>query len=378
MAAFGLMATACGNLDNPLEDIQGSGNSSSENNSEDEVIAKYEFKVTDLKAVPTDLTSDITSLTMTKTDGTNVATATVDAEGITITANKLEGVTADDYWFEATTATGKYVAKVNVNPTALDPETPITLAMATLGDLVGADGNFYVDANAITAAETKAIGVIAYLGNDKFTENGTDIDDKPFVGHGLVLCLKNAAKNTNWGTENELEFSGEVVGSADDLKRTENVSGYKNTKTLATRDNAESKFTAAYKAYHYGEGEGELVAPTSTTGWFMPSAQQWVKIVEDLGGLSENDIKYLENMDTDQKGINSLENMIKKAGTGNYDTMLTQLRYWSSSERSDTYAISLEINGNPDHDWGFYFHGNIKNVDIGQATEYRVRPILAF
>lgn len=59
MAAFGLMAAACGNLDNPLENIQGGGSSSAE-----DVITKYEFKVTDLSA-DNDITLDITVLKLT-------------------------------------------------------------------------------------------------------------------------------------------------------------------------------------------------------------------------------------------------------------------------------------------------------------------------
>ena len=225
--------------------------------------------------------------------------------------------------------------------------------------------------------------MIGYIGMDNFTENGTVVDEKSFVGHGLVLCLKNvtADDGIKWSDELALVFTeAEKVFDVDGLKRTTNVSGYNHTKTLATIDNAVSKFPAAYKAYHYGENDGELVAPTSTTGWFMPSAQQWVKIVENLGGLSENDILFGESLDTDQTGIKSLENMIKKAGTDNYDSMLTQtqLLYWSSSEHNENFAICLLINGNPAYHWGFEFQGKMKDVHLGYTTVYHVRPSLAF
>lgn len=379
MAAFGLMATACGNLDNPLEDIQGSGNSSSENNSEDEVIAKYEFKVTDLTSA--DVTDDITSLKMTKADGSVVATATVDADGkLTVAVDDLAGITAGDYWFEAKTASSdysKYIAKVSVDPSDFSTETAYTLTMAALGDLVGQDGNFYVDAAAITAASTTAIGVIGYIGMDNFTENGTVIDDKPFVGHGLVLCLKNTSTTpVNWSSEDQyagdiLLFPGQQVSNVNDLKRTENVSGYSNTKKMTSGEIIDRTYPAAEAAKEYTG----LMAPEGTTGWFLPSAQQWLKVVEGLGGASESNVVWSSLFEG--AVINKWETALSKAGTGNFDDINLSRIYWCSSESSDNAAVRLNVTPESPFydDFGVSFGYELKYVNYDYSF---ARPFLAF
>ena len=135
--------------------------------------------------------ADITATTFKVTDQTGAVVATVVSNGrYAISESDLSSVTT--LWFEATTASGRYVAKAKVEDIAAIYEAG-KLAMATLGDLMAADGQFYADAAAVSAAGTEAVGVIGYLGNDSFTENGTTVGDSPFVGHGLLLCLMNAA-----------------------------------------------------------------------------------------------------------------------------------------------------------------------------------------
>ena len=249
----------------------------------------------------------------------------------------LPALSASTYWFSATASSKPYIAKATVSTaTTIGTYYESTVKMATLGDLMGENGKFYADAAAITAAGTKAVGVIAYLGNDNFTENGTIVGESAFVGHGLVLCLKNAAADHEalWRlSENgDLEFGEDVkVTDADGLKRTTNVSGYTNTKTLAEKTNAASMYKAAYAAKNYTG----LTAPTGTTGWFLPSAQQWLKMQEGLGSIDELYIKnlswanYYGTVDT---GAYKWEEAIKKAGDGNYDSLTSTFRwYWSSS-----------------------------------------------
>lgn len=198
----------------------------------------------------------------------------------------LPVLSASSYWFSATASSKPYIAKATVSTaTSTSSYYQSTVKMATLGDLMGANGKFYADADAITAASTTAIGVIAHIGNDATTEtiaNGG--------GHGLVLCLKNAASgdDAQWSTETStLEFGNDAkVTDANGLKRTTNVSGYTNTKTLAEKTDAATKYKAAYKAYNAKNYTG-LTAPAGTTGWFLPSAQQWVKMIEGLGGLTD-------------------------------------------------------------------------------------------
>ena len=118
-----------------------------------------------------------------------------------------------------------------------------------------------------------------------------------------------------------------------------------------------------------------LPAPAGTTGWFLPSAQQWVKMMEGLGGLDESKIEWRNNFGYWYGVIDKWENALKKAGSGKYDSMNSErLHYWSSSECDADNALFLIIN--PDGDFrGFTFMPDTKG---SQYISTRVRPILAF
>lgn len=220
------------------------------------------------------------------------------------------------------------------------------------------------------------IGVIAYL--DQPGPDDDEITEKSQgAGHGLVLCLKNAASGADaqWSTETStLEFGEDAkVASLDALKRTTNVSGYTNTKTLAEKTEAATKYKAAYAAKNYTG----LTAPAGTTGWFLPSAQQWVKMQTGLGELGESSITWESWFDTSHTAADKWEAALAKAGDGNYDSMTsTYLFYWSSSEYSAYRAVYLGVDATATGD----LHGfccdryNKGNTDV----KFRVRPVLAF
>ena len=332
---------------------------------------KYGFKVKDLQDV--DKTEAVTSLKMSNTDGGLVATAEVSDGKITIKAEDLAAVTtAADFWFEATIGGKPYIAKVNIDPATLSPESDKTLAMATLGDLINSDGTF----SAAAEAGKTPVGAIAYLGNDATTETIGDGG-----GHGLVLCLKNAAQGADaqWSTENTaFEFAEDAkVDDVNDLKRTTNVSGYTNTETLATKVGAVDKYKAAYKAKYYTG----LTAPAGTTGWFLPSAQQWVKMQEALGGIdgSTDDltIKLGYWFDNNHTGVDKWEAAIKKAGEGNYDSMSANYYFYQSSSENDaSNAILLGVDAMATGDvYGFELTLYPKTTE---NDDFRVRPVLAF
>ena len=245
------------------------------------------------------------------------------------------------------------------------------VANPELGDLYYSDGTW-----SPTLVEGKTpIGVIAYLGEDAFTETGTDVGGTPFKGHGLVLCLKNAATGEKWSTENVSIFPGLEVTDASGLKRTTNVSGYMNTATLTADAETAAKYPAATAAKYYTG----LPAPAGTTGWFLPSAQQWVRMMMGLGGLSEDDIKWLWWFDNDHAAVNKWETAMAKAGADGtaYDSMtdIPLLLYWSSSECSADDAVLLNIDVTDTGDIGFAWEG-VAKVDRG--SDVCTRPVLAF
>lgn len=257
----------------------------------------------------------------------------------------------------------------------MSSETSIDYSKARIGDLFYTDGTF---SSTLEAGKTP-IGVIAYLGTNNYTENGVILrDDKTTLNsHGLVLCLKNIASGgeTKWSVDiTTWEFGEEAkVDDVASLKRTDNVSGYTNTKTLAYKDNSETNYKAAYAAWNYTA----LVAPSNTTGWFLPSAQQWVKMVEGLGEISDGAPAMDSWFDENHTGAYKWEAAIKKAGEGNYDTLLSEfICYCSSSEYAKGSTVDFLIDPLDTYiGHGFSFSYSPKD---GPNDYFRVRPILAF
>ena len=265
-----------------------------------------------------------------------------------------------EIWLTATDeADNPYIAKVTTTK-QVDPGMyyQTTLKMATLGDLMNSDGTF----SATAETGKTPIGVIAYLGNDNFTEPGV-----AGGGHGLVLALKNAASGVIW-SDNTTDWQfGEDFKVADigALKRKENVSGYSNTIAIGT-----DAFPAAYAALNYS-----VTAPEGTTGWFLPSAQQWVKMMTGLGGLSDSDIVWGSWFDNNHTAADKWEAALEKAGTDNYDSMKSgRPNYWSSSEYSNANALIVIIDASAsDSSHGIDVYNIPKRSTLGI-----VRPVLAF
>lgn len=192
-------------------------------------------------------------------------------------------------------------------------------------------------------------------------------------GHGLVMSLRNATSGSGaiWSTEAVLNFSEHLVRNVNDLKRTTNVSGYTNTKALTKDDETANKYPAANITRYISN------AGLGSTGWFLPSAQQWVKMQEGLGGLNESVIKWVENFDTSCTAVNKWEAALAKAGTGNYDSMTYDYgSYRTSSEYSIDACVYLEIEPKTLYDFpGFRWDSNNKG---SYTMASRVRLVLAF
>ena len=240
-------------------------------------------------------------------------------------------------------------------------------ATAKLGDLFYSDGTFSTE---LEAGKTP-IGVIAYL--DKEGTDDDEISEKSNgAGHGLVLCLKNAASNVVWSTNTSSQaYTGNaLVTDVAGLKRSEGVSGYSATAALAT-DATTYPVAAAAKNYT------TLTAPTGTTGWFLPSAQQLVKMIEGLGGLDDGAPNMGSYFDNNHEGADKWENALSKAGSGNYDSMTSDyLVYWSSSENSVGYAVILAVDArSTGTSRGFAWLNYGKD---GTSDMFIVRPVLAF
>ena len=181
LLTIGMGLTSC---EGALDDILGEWSRPTPGNVTPTVedIIKYGFKVTDLAGV--DRTEVVTSLKMSNEDGSQVVEAEVSDGKITIKNTDLTAASitaAADFWFEAEIDGKPYVAKVNIDPTTLSPETDKTLEMATLGDVILSDGKF-----AAPSSTGTKVAMIAYLGN------GSECN------HGLAIQLKATPASMSW------------------------------------------------------------------------------------------------------------------------------------------------------------------------------------
>ena len=273
----------------------------------------YGFKVTDLAGV--DRTEAVTSLKMSNDDAT-VATAEVSGGKITIKADDLKEITtAMDFWFEAEIGGKPYIAKVNIDPTTLSPESDKTLEMATLGDVILSDGKF-----AAPSSTGTKVAKIAYLGNDAETN----------YNHGLALALEDVSGTKTWCSQTSATCLGTQY---DDSNKFNDMAGIANTDALVNHtDHTTHDAASAARGYNSG------THPAGTSVWFLPSAGQWNKMATAASGYA---------------------NLKTNAG------LQENVYYWSSTEVSALYA------------WTFYSNnGNWTTGNKSGATQ--VRACLAF
>lgn len=227
-----------------------------------------------------------------------------------------------------------------------------------VGDIYYSDGTF---SSTLETGKTP-IGIIAYVGNDEYTESGNG------GGHGLVLALKNAAASVQWASDDKYDTDLGMTKVTTGASVTSNISGYSNTNTIKGAGDA-TDYPAAYAAANYS-----VTAPASSTGWFLPSAAQWYQILKNLGGVTKNPLFY-SDADAPRMGaaatvVDALNSAFtaKSLVSGSYDVFSADTWFWSSSE----YANGSAVNVNLGSTYGVYFSDDTK----GGGDD--VRPVLAF
>ena len=298
------------------------------------------------------------------------------------------GITTDFSCSSTTTEPDSWTGNVSVKPAAngVDrvtatskrtfwPDIPYTM---DVGDIYYSDGAITKPED-ISAARTNGktpIGVIGYLGNNKWTESGTG---SGYGGHALVMCLKNIDSNGTtdigaryrWYSSNEdcqftkVDTGDKIRGSSDK----DYGSGYKETVAKG------SAFEAANAAKNYTS----LPAPRNKcTGWFLPSAGQYYAVMSQLGGgikpVNWMIGQFFENMTTVSGNINAA---LSKVGPDQYTEFFqgTNTCAWTSSESSFMCAVSVDSGVDDKKGPGSVrFNGG----DFVKAAPGPVRPFLAF
>ena len=246
-----------------------------------------------------------------------------------------------------------------------------------VGDIYYSDGAITTpeDISAARANGKTPIGVIGYLGNNKWTESGTG---SGYGGHALVMCLKNidSKVTTDMGSEYRWYSSDEdckctKVDTGDKIRGSSDKdygSGYKETVAKG------SAFEAANAAKNY---TSLPAPPNKCTGWFLPSAGQYYAVMSQLGGGISPDTwvinEFFGNM-TDVSG--NINAALSKVGPDQYTEFFqgNSTCAWTSSEFSPERA--MPVDSGLDDRMG---PGSVRFSGLSIKTTPRpVRPFLAF
>ena len=310
--------------------------------------------------------------------------ATTNTQGV-----KVIPPSAESSFSSTSTGNDAWTGDVNITAAANGVGTGTAKIKATkvdnyytmaVGDIYYSDGAITKpkpeDISAALANGKTPIGVIGYLGNNKWTESGTG---SGYGGHALVMCLKNIGSNGTtdmgqvyrWYSKNEdcqrtkVDTGEKIRGSSDK----DYGSGYKETRFLDAKGSE-----AANAAKNYTS----LPAPRNKcTGWFLPSAGQYYAVMSQLGGGISPDTweinDFFGNMTTVSGNINDA---LSKVGSNQYTELFqgTNTWAWTSSEFSPTYAVDFD-SGVDD----FKGSGSVR-FGSGASKTYQlpVRPFLAF
>ena len=287
--------------------------------------------------------------------------------------------TGDDAWKDAVTivaAADNVSSNIAYLNTYLDKGT-YTMAV---GDIYYNDGAITKPEDISTARSNgkTPIGVIGYIGNNKWTESGTG---SGYGGHALVMCLKNigSTSTTDMGSDYQWYSSdtdcgrfkvdtGDLVRSSSDK---DYGSGYIETNAII------EKWNSAAEAAYYAKNYQTLPAnPTKCTGWFLPTAGQYYAVMSQLGGGINPDTWNIRDFSVNSKTVTGkINTALSKVGNNNYTQFFQNLTWaWTSSEYSVTTAV--RIDSGIDNNKGV---GSFRFDDeYGKSYQRPVRPFLAF
>lgn len=311
------------------------------------VPAQYAILKLDIKDVDASNSLDVSSLVI-KDDSDIIATVTPGSA--TNTLYVTLPATSGTLWFEGVVSGHKYVAKGSAALSAGYFYRP-TVKLATVFNVIGADGKFYKDKAGAVAASTTAAAIIAYVGDDT-AEDG--------FAHGLALSMKNALngsfstmrwKDSGSGVDNPAQYSDpyyayDAKESGRALSITKNNSNY-------------PAFQAAISNSFTVESGLSTAAPSGTSGWFMASLFQWNQIIKSI---SRSDLN-LYTVPQNALKRDAYNSDLAAAGVS-YSALLET--YYDTSTESDK-------------DYNWRYEPNAGKVSVNYKSSYHaVRSVLAF
>ena len=226
---------------------------------------------------------------------------------------------------------------------------------AKVGDIYYSDGT--CSRNYVSGKTP--IGIVVYVGTDAVSENM----------QGLVMALHDAGKE-EWYYNNEFISNNEIpiVSTMEGLIA--DMGGVKKTLILKAH-----KYKAATCIENYPTS-----APSGTSGWFLPSAGQWIAVLNEYGAGITKDTQL--NVFTG--GAQVLENINKALSkVGEEGTDYTEIGHKYGTGQDNYYWTSSKSYGGVNSYSPVDIVFSLKNgVKVGNSGSYLsslfIRPFLAF
>lgn len=239
------------------------------------------------------------------------------------------------------------------------------LAAPKAGDILYSDGTWSTKIN----HKKTPVAIVFNVGTSaKDSLNGWT--------HGYAMALKNCGKQLAWSTsEGNYQGGGSEYVSEDtssvNIGYMRDLDGYSETQTLVS--NTVYTFPAAQAAVAYSAAK-----PAGSSGWYLPSVGQWVKILVNLGGMTSVPSRYsTQNAYWDYcsrsfvSAINEhLDKLADDADVEKFDG--EDIYYWSSTEYGSATAYEMHVNYEED---GIDVDSWIKTYGFSSC---RVRAVIAF
>ena len=183
-----------------------------------------------------------------------------------------------------------------------------TVKLATVGNVIAANGKCYKNATTASTAGTSAVAMIAYLGDgdDNTTYN---------CGLGIALSDANGGNDVPWSSTQAL-IDGVSAGSVADNHNF--LNGIADTQTLIT---ALGNDYAAGKAAAYSV-DGFTPSACGCSNWFLPSGGQWLKFFA-AAGVNIDALNPAAN-------VTLIQNLMTSAAAES--TFKNEGWYWGSSQ----------------------------------------------
>ena len=317
-------------------------------------FAIFKFTAQDLSGSAITYSKGLTEFKVSDATGNVITTVTPTTNALYV---GLPALAAGTYWFNATASGKPYIAKATLStPTSAGNYYQSTMNMATIGNVIGANGKFYADKDAAKSASSTACAVIAYLGSETAETGYT---------HGLAIAMKDAnnGSSTMWMWNSSVPHYSAVNPNqyediADALAAKESGSSLSSSKNNSTYP----AFQAALANSIATEDGISAEAPaTGTSGWFLPSIFQWNQIVNGLTGTTT----AFTTSTNDNLNYSAVNPTITAAGGDGLQSSSSS--YWSSTECNSDYAW-----------WYDALYGKAKCNDFRKGTYNFVRAAFAF